>query len=154
MSGQGARRSQSAREAATGIETLVARILVVGTYVAVGLILVGVVLMLASGIDPLAPGAFPPFDLASIPGDMYAGVPMRLPVRVMVMASSLTSRRFCDGDSSTWRRARPKSVTTTRPLGTTGAGFYAAGSRRLALVSALVVLVVTLSIIAALQIAV
>jgi hypothetical protein len=30
-----------------------------------------------------------------------------------------------------------------------GAGFYAAGSRRLALVSALVVLVVTLSVIAA-----
>ena len=35
-----------------------------------------------------------------------------------------------------------------------GAGFYAAGSRRLALVSVLVVLVVTLSIVAALQIAV
>ncbi len=34
-----------------------------------------------------------------------------------------------------------------------GAGFYAAGARRLALVSALVVLVVTLSIIAAQQIA-
>jgi uncharacterized membrane protein len=131
MSGEGARRGQGAREAATGIETLVARILVVGTYVAVGLILVGVVLMLRSGIDPLAPGAFPPFDLTSIPSEIRAGNPTGFIWAGIVLVMALPIGRVV----------------------VSGAGFYAAGARRLALVSLLVVLVVTLSIIAAQKIA-
>ena len=45
--GRGPGTGTGSRQTATAIETLVARILVVGTYVAVGLILVGVALMLA-----------------------------------------------------------------------------------------------------------
>jgi uncharacterized membrane protein len=131
MSGGGARQGQGAREAATGIETLVAQILVVGTYAAVALILVGVLLMLNQGIDPLAPGAFPPFDLASIPGEIRAGDPTGFIWAGIVLVMALPIGRVV----------------------VSGAGFYAAGAKRLALVSALVVLVVTLSIVAALQIA-
>jgi uncharacterized membrane protein len=130
-SGAGGRSGQGARAAATGIETLVARILVAGTYVAVGLILVGVLLMLASGIDPLTPGAFPPFDLASIPSEIQAGNPTGFIWAGIVLVMALPIGRVV----------------------VSGAGFYAAGARRLALVSVLVVLVVTLSIIAAQQIA-
>ena len=119
------------RQAATAIETLVARILVVGTYVAVGLILVGVALMLASGIDPLTPGAFPPFDLTSIPADMRAGEPTGFIWAGIVLVMALPIGRVV----------------------VAGAGFFAAGERRLALVSALVVLVVALSIVAASRIA-
>ena len=118
---------QGARQAATGIETLVARILVVGTYVAVALILVGVVLMLRAGIDPLAAGAFPPFDLSSIPGEIRDGDPTGFIWAGIVLVMALPIGRVV----------------------VAGAGFYAAGSRRLALVSALVVLVVTLSVVAA-----
>lgn len=118
------------RQTANAIETVVARILVVGTWVAVGLILVGVLGMVASGIDPMAHPPVPAFDLAAIPGDLVglrpAGfiwtgilVVMALPVGRVVVA---------------------------------GAGFFAAGERRLALISALVILVVALSIVAASQV--
>jgi uncharacterized membrane protein len=122
----------ASRQAAFAIEALVARILVAGTYLAIGLILVGVLGLVASGVDPLAHGAIPPFDLPAIPAELaglqptgfiWAGIVtvMALPIGRVVVA---------------------------------GAGFFAAGERRLALVSALVVLVVALSIVAAAQIAV
>ena len=55
----------TARQAAYRIEALVARILVVGTYLAVGLILLGVLGMLAQGIDPLDFDAAQAFDLTA-----------------------------------------------------------------------------------------
>jgi uncharacterized membrane protein len=122
---------RATREAATAIESTVARILVVGTYLAVGLILVGVALMLSSGIDPLAPSAFPPFDLASIPAEMRAGEPTGFIWAGIVLVMALPIGRVV----------------------VAGAGFFAAGERRLALISALVVLVVALSVIAASRIA-
>ncbi|HEY4188988.1 MAG TPA: DUF1634 domain-containing protein [Candidatus Limnocylindrales bacterium] len=94
-------QATATRQAATAIESLVAQILVVGTYVAVGLILVGVVLMLAAGTDPLSPGAYPPFDLASIPAQIRSGDPtgfiwagivlvMALPIGRVVVASQVS----------------------------------------------------------------
>jgi uncharacterized membrane protein len=118
------------RQTATAIESVVAQILVVGTYLAVGLILIGVLGMLASGIDPLSHPAAMRFNLAALPSDLislrpagfiWAGilVVMALPIGRVVVA---------------------------------GAGFFAAGERRLALISVLVVLVVVLSIVAALRV--
>lgn len=115
------------RQTAFAIESVVARILVIGTWVAVALILVGVLGMLASGIDPMTHPPVAAFDLAAVPGDItalrpagfiWAGilVVMALPVGRVVVA---------------------------------GAGFFAAGERRLALISVLVILVVGLSIVAA-----
>ena len=62
----------SSGDTAYAMEAAVARLLVVGTWLAMGLVLVGVVLMFASGIDPLAHGAIPPFRPAAIPGELLA----------------------------------------------------------------------------------
>ncbi len=120
----------SSRQVADAIETLVARILVAGTYLAVGLILVGVLGMLAQGIDPLALDTAPAFDPAAIPSDV----------------ASLRPAGFI------WAGI---VVVMTLPIGrvvVAGAGFFASGERRLALISALVVLVVALSLVVASQV--
>ena len=122
--------STGARQAAYAIEALVARILVVGTYLAVGLILLGVIGMLVQGIDPLAPDGFPPFDLPSIPSDLAALEPSGFIWAGIVVVMTLPIGR----------------------VAVAGAGVFAAGERRLALVSALVILVVATSIVAASQV--
>ncbi len=99
----------------------------VGTYLAVGLILVGVLGMVASGIDPMTHPPVAAFDLATVPGDIGALRPAGF-----IWAGIL--------------------VVMALPIGrvvVAGAGFFAAGERRLALISVLVVLVVGLSIVAA-----
>ena len=52
------------------LEARIGRLLVAVTYVSVGLILIGVLLMIAQGISPL--DAAPPFDLREIPSQMLA----------------------------------------------------------------------------------
>jgi uncharacterized membrane protein len=59
-------------ETAFAMEAAVGRLLVVGTWLAMGLVLVGVVLMLASGLDPLNHGAVPLFRLAEVPAQLLA----------------------------------------------------------------------------------
>jgi uncharacterized membrane protein len=51
------------------LETLIARVLQVGTYTAMALILIGVVLMALGGIDPLAT-VTQPFDPATLVADV------------------------------------------------------------------------------------
>jgi len=53
------------------VEARVARILAVGTGVAVALLAAGTILLIAGGTSPLAP-AWPPLDLASLPADLVA----------------------------------------------------------------------------------
>jgi uncharacterized membrane protein len=114
-------------DAAPGLETLIARLMTIGTYVAMTLVLGGVVGMLATGVDPLAHGTPPGFDLGRIPADLlglrpegflWAGliVVMGIPVGRVVVA---------------------------------GLGFLRVGDRRLAAVSLAVVLVVVASVVAA-----
>jgi uncharacterized membrane protein len=108
------------------LEARISRLLVVGTYLAIGLVLLGVIGMLASGVDPLAL-ATPPFDLRQIPADIAAGRPEGFLWLGLVAVLAL-------------------------PLGrvvVAGVGFLAAGDTRLALVSLAVLLVVTGSIVAA-----
>jgi uncharacterized membrane protein len=120
-------RAGSARLDAAAIEALIARLLVVGTYLAMGLVLLGVIGMLLTGVDPLHHGTPPPFDLAQIPADLVAlrpegflwlgiGTVIALPIGRVIVA---------------------------------GVGFLATQDRRLALVSLGVLLVVTASIVAA-----
>jgi uncharacterized membrane protein len=90
-------------------------------------VLVGVVMLLASGADPLAL-ATPPFDLRQIPADIAAGKPEGFLWLGLVAVLAL-------------------------PLGrviVAGLGFLAARDTRLALVSLAVLLVVTASVLAAL----
>jgi uncharacterized membrane protein len=113
--------------AAYAIETVVARMLVIGTWVAVGLILVGVLGMIAAGIDPMAHPPVPAFDPGAIPGDLVALRPAGFIWTGILVVMALPIGRVV----------------------VAGAGFYAAGERRLALISVLVIVVVGLSIVAA-----
>jgi uncharacterized membrane protein len=54
----------------SSLELALAHVLQLGTYTAVALIGIGVVLLIASGGSPLT--GTPPFDLATIPGDIAA----------------------------------------------------------------------------------
>jgi uncharacterized membrane protein len=120
--------ASSQREAAAAIESSIARLLIVGTYVAIGLVLVGVIGMATAGIDPLAHGVPPRFDLGRIPVDLLALRP----------------------EGFLWAGL---AAVLALPLGrviVAGVGFLAAGDRRLALVSLAVLLVVVGSVLAAL----
>jgi len=127
-----ARRLATSSTAATAyrLEAVVARLLVVGTYVAIGLILVGVLLMLAQGVDPLSFEQLPAFDLRAIPSELVTLQPTGFLWAGIVTVMGLPIGRVV----------------------VSGAGFYAAGERRLALVSLLVLVVVAISILAALEI--
>ncbi len=118
------------RGTANAIELVVARMLVGGTYLAIGLILVGVLGMLASGIDPMAHPPAMTFDLAALPGDLVSLRPAGFIWAGIVVVMALPIGRVV----------------------VAGAGFFAAGERRLALISVLVVVVVALSIVAALRV--
>lgn len=114
-------------EVAYRLEARISRLLVAGTYLAIGLVLVGVLGMLATGVDPLAHGEPPPFDLGRIPSDIAALKPEGFLWLGLVAVLAL-------------------------PLGrviVAGLGFLAARDTRLALISLAVLLVVTASIVAA-----
>jgi uncharacterized membrane protein len=120
---------ETRNEVAWRLEARISRLLVVGTYLAIGLVLVGVVGMLVAGIDPLAVGAPPPFDLRQIPADILALRPEGFLWLGLVAVLAL-------------------------PLGrviVAGLGFLAARDTRLALVSLAVLLVVTSSILLAIR---
>jgi uncharacterized membrane protein len=67
----GGAASGTAGTAPAGVEARIARLLTVGTRIAVGLLAVGSVLLVAAGISPLA-SSWPPFDPASLPADLLA----------------------------------------------------------------------------------
>jgi uncharacterized membrane protein len=113
--------------AAYGLEALIARLLVAGLWLAMGLILIGVVLMFATGTDPFDHGAIPPFDLAQIPSEMLALQPAGFLWAGIVLVIALPIGRVV----------------------VAGVGFLAAHDRRMALISLLVLLVVLASIGAA-----
>jgi uncharacterized membrane protein len=118
--------------AAYGLEALIARLLVVGLWLAMGLVLVGVILMLVTGTDPFAHGAIPPFDLAEIPSEMLALQPAGFLWAGIVLVIALPIGRVM----------------------VAGVGFLAVHDRRMALVSLLVLLVVLASIAAAIGVGV
>ena len=116
-----------AQETAAHLESIAARLLTWGTRVAMALILVGVLGMIATGVDPIT-ATSPAFSLAAIPGQVATLQPVGFLWAGLIVLAAL-------------------------PLGrviVSGAGFLAAGDRRLALVSALVILVIAVSIAAAL----
>ena len=122
------RHAADALEAAARLETRIARLLTLGTRLAIALVLVGVAGMLLTGVDPLAHGGVPPFSLAAIPGDILALRPQGFLWAGLVGVMALPIGRVI----------------------VSGTGFLAAGDRRLAIVSALVLLVIVASVVAAL----
>lgn len=116
------------RDAADALEAAIGRLLVAGTWLAMALVLVGVLLMLTGGIDPLTRSGVPPFDPSRIPADLVALQP----------------------GGFLWAGI---ALIVTLPVGrvvVAGLGFLAARDGRLALVSLLVLLVVVISVAAAL----
>jgi uncharacterized membrane protein len=70
-SATGAGSARSSQEpGAPGLEQSIARLLSLGTYTSIGLLVVGVVLMAMNGIAPLSGG--PAFDLARLVPDLAA----------------------------------------------------------------------------------
>lgn len=114
-------------EAAYALETIVARLLIAGTWLAMGLVLVGVVLMLLDGVDPMAHGAIPPFDPGLIPAELAALRPLGFLWAGVVLIIALPIGRVI----------------------VAGLGYLAARDWRFALVSVAVLLVVLVSILAA-----
>ena len=121
--------ARTGTEAAWALEAAIGRLLVAGTWLAMGLIGIGVVLMLATGIDPLpVPLRQPqPFDAASIPADILALRPAGFLWAGILLVIALPIGRVI----------------------VAGVGFVAARDWRLALISGLVLLVVVISIAAA-----
>ena len=129
MSGDLTRQTGDSRgEAAYVLEAVIGRLLVVGTWTAMALILVGVLLMFGSGVEPMAHGPIPPFDPAQIIPQMLALEPLGFLWAGIVLIIALPIGRVI----------------------VAGVGFLAAGDSRLALVSLAVFLVVVASIVAAL----
>ena len=127
MTGRAAAGRTSGSDAAFAIEAAIARLLTVGTYTAIGLVVIGVVGMLLSGIDPLADRTPPSFDLGHLPADLLAARPEAFLWVGLVTVLGLPVGRVV----------------------VAGVGFLAAGDRRLALVSAAVLLIVVASVVAA-----
>lgn len=125
MSGAGAGGGRV--DPAFALEAAVGRLLVAGTWLAMALVLAGVVLMLVTGVDPLAHGAVPPFDATRIPADILALRPEGFLWAGIVLIIGLPIGRVV----------------------VAGVGFLVARDHRLALVSLLVLLVVLASIGAA-----
>jgi uncharacterized membrane protein len=116
------------QDPAPAIETTIARLLVAGTYLAIGLVLVGVAGMMLTGVDPLAHGTPPGFDLGRVPRDLIALRPEGFLWAGLVTVMALPVGRVI----------------------VAGIGFLAGHDRSLALVALAVVLVVLASIVSAL----
>ena len=111
-----ARDGHTAR--AAGLEGRVAVLLRLGTYVAVGLIMCGVILMLAGGLSPLDPA--PAFD----------------PARLLDDLSALQPAGFL------WLGLLVVLATPAARVAVSVAGFVRAGEPRMAGVAVLVLLVI------------
>jgi uncharacterized membrane protein len=116
-------RSRS-EETAYAMEAAVGRLLVVGTWLAMTLVFAGVVLMLASGVDPLAHGAIPVFRPAEVPVQLVALRPEGFLSAGIVLIVALPIGRVI----------------------VSGLGFLAARDLRMAAISLAVLLVVLASV--------
>jgi uncharacterized membrane protein len=109
------------------MEAAIGRVLLVGTWIAMALLAVGVLLTLTSGVDPLSHGPIPPFSLAAIPPAVAALRPAGFLWAGVTLLIALPIGRVIVG----------------------GIGFLAARDWRLALISLLVLVVVLVSVAAA-----
>ena len=104
------------------LERSIARLLTGGTYLSIGLMAVGVVLMLAGGISPLAPA--PPFEPAEIPADIMALRPVGfLWLGLLVILATPVAR-----------------------VAASGLGFALGGERRMALVALAILIVIAVGV--------
>ncbi len=108
---------------ARDLDRSIARVLVGGTYLSVGLLAVGVVLMAAAGISPLDPA--PPFSLAQIPADI----------------ASLEPAGFL------WLGLVVAIATPLARVAASLVGYVAGGERRMALISVAILVVIGIGVV-------
>ncbi len=118
---------RDARADAAGVERQVARLLVLGTRLAVGLLAIGTALLLSAGISPLATD-WPPLHLSSLLRDVVALRPEGFLWLGMIF--TIATPLF-------------------RVVGST-LGFAAAGERRMVVLGIAVLVVITLAVFAGL----
>ena len=109
----------------SSVEARIARILSVGTRVAVALLATGSVLLVGGGTSPLAPD-WPPLDAASLPADLVALRPAAFLWLGLIATIATPLLRVA---ASTW-------------------GFGRAGQRRLAALGLAVLVVIALAVVA------
>ncbi|MFH1475472.1 MAG: DUF1634 domain-containing protein [Chloroflexota bacterium] len=107
------------------VEARIARILAVGTRIAVALLATGSILLVAGGTSPLSPD-WSPLDLASLPADLVALRPSAFLWLGLLATLATPLLRVA---ASTW-------------------GFGRAGDRRLAALGAAVLVVIGLAVVA------
>jgi uncharacterized membrane protein len=107
------------------LERTIGRLLTVGTYVSIGLLAIGLVGMLASGTGPLSGG--PALDLGRVPGDLVALHPAGFLWLGLIVAIATPSAR----------------------VAASLVGFLLAGERAMAVVAALILIVIALSVVLA-----
>ena len=104
------------------LEATIARLLSIGTYLSIGLIAIGVVLLLASGASPLDPP--PVFDLARLPADLAA----------------LRPTGFL------WLGIVGLLATPAARVAAAGVGYARSGERRMVLVALLILVVIAVGV--------
>jgi uncharacterized membrane protein len=109
------------------IDARIARILAVGTRVAVAFLAVGSILLVAGGTSPLA-GGWPPLDVASLPADLLALQPAAFLWLGLIATIATPLLRVA---ASTW-------------------SFGRVGERRMAALGAAVLVVIGLAVVAGL----
>jgi uncharacterized membrane protein len=113
------------RDAARAFERRIGRLLIAVTYLAVGLLLAGVALMVVNGVSPLDGG--PALDLATLPADLAALAP----------AGFL------------WLGLLAVIATPVSRVVAAAIGFGRAGDRMMVLVAVAILLVISIGIVAA-----
>ncbi len=109
------------------LEHRIARVLTVGTWIGVALLGLGVVGMVAAGIDPLTPD-YPVFDLAALPSQIAGLEPI----------------------GALWLGLIVILATPPLRVATALVGYAGRGERRMAFVSAGILLVIAVAIVAGL----
>ena len=108
-----------------GVEARIARLLVIGTRLAVALLAIGSVLLVAAGISPLAED-WPPLDLSTLPADLLALRP----------------------EGFLWLGLLVTIATPLLRVTAATLGFAGAGERRMVLLGVAVLIVIALAVVA------
>lgn len=108
-----------------GVEATIARLLTVGTRLAIGLLALGSVLLIAGGISPLAED-WPPLDLGGLPADLLALRP----------------------EGFLWLGLLAVIATPLLRVSVATAGFARAGERRMAILGVAVLVVIAFAVLA------
>jgi uncharacterized membrane protein len=115
---------QGSHPAGRDLDRTVARLLSIGTYLSVGLLAIGVLLMVPAGISPLD-ASVQPLDLGRIPADLLAHRP----------------------EGFLWLGLLATLATPLGRVATSLVGYLRGGERRMAVIAAAILVVVAVAVV-------